>query len=219
MKDNIYSGDTETDYLTKDKYIDKLEEVISKKTDFSVLEIGADNGTILKKLKKFSNITKISAIEPNLNMHKLLSNVADNVYEDIDDIELNEKFDLIICIHVLDHIPMISKYINSLSQLLKKDGHIFGVVHDESSILSRILGKRWPAFCLQHPHLFNEFTIKKLFKKISFNTIEVYKTKNIFKFGYLISQLLLALFKINVKVPKLFNISLKLGNIGFIFKK
>ena len=105
------------------------------------------------------------------------------------------------------------------SNMLNKKGYIFGVVHDESSGLARMLGKRWPAYCLQHPHLFNPKTIENLFSKINLEKISVYKTINSFKIGYLISQLILAIFKKNIKCPELFNVNLKLGNIGFIFKK
>ena len=103
--------------------------------------------------------------------------------------------------------------------MLNENGYVFGVVHDESSKLAKILGKRWPAYCLQHPHLFNPGTIQNLFSEINMKKISIFKTINSFKIGYLISQLVLAIFKKKVKCPELFNINLKLGNIGFIFKK
>ena len=31
MDDNVYSGDVETDHITKDKYIDKINDIICKK--------------------------------------------------------------------------------------------------------------------------------------------------------------------------------------------
>ncbi|MDA9753997.1 class I SAM-dependent methyltransferase [bacterium] len=220
MDDNVYSGDVETDHITKDKYIDKITDIISEKNISSVIEIGADNGSILKKLrKKNPSIKKCIAVEPNKKMHDLLKNVSHSVYNDISEVPENDKFDLIICIHVLDHIPNISEYIIKISNMLNKKGYIFGVVHDESSGLAKILGKRWPAYCLQHPHLFNPKTIENLFSKINLEKISVYKTINSFKIGYLISQLILAIFKKNIKCPELFNVNLKLGNIGFIFKK
>ncbi len=220
MEDNIYSGDVETDHITKDKYIDKINSIIFQKKIYSVIEIGADNGSILKKLReKNPNIKRCVAVEPNKKMHNILKSVSDCVYNDISEVSDDDKFDLIICIHVLDHIPNISEYIIKISNLLNKNGYVFGVVHDESSKLAKILGKRWPAYCLQHPHLFNPNTIQNLFKKINMEKISIFKTINSFKIGYLISQLILAIFKKNIKCPDLFNINLKLGNIGFIFKK
>ena len=220
MEDNIYSGDVETDHITKDKYIDKINSIIFQKKISSVIEIGADNGSILKKLReKNPNIKRCVAVEPNKKMHNILKNVSNSVYNDISEVSDDDKFDLIICIHVLDHIPNISEYIVKISNLLNKNGYVFGVVHDESSKLAKILGKRWPAYCLQHPHLFNPNTIQNLFRKINMEKISIFKTINSFKIGYLISQLILAIFKKNIKCPDLFNINLKLGNIGFIFKK
>ena len=220
MEDNVYSGDVETDHITKDKYIDKIIDIISQKNISSVIEIGADNGAILKKLRnKNPSIKKCVAIEPNKKMHNLLKNVSHKVYSDISEVPKNDKFDLIICIHVLDHIPNISEYIIKISNMLNEKGYVFGVVHDESSKLAKMLGKRWPAYCLQHPHLFNSETIQNLFSEINMKKISIFKTINSFKVGYLISQLILAIFKKNIKCPDLFNINLKLGNIGFIFKK
>ena len=96
MDDNVYSGDVETDHITKDKYIDKITDIISKKNISSVIEIGADNGSILKKLrKKNPSIKKCIAVEPNKKMHDLLKYVSHNVYNDISEVPENDKFDLI----------------------------------------------------------------------------------------------------------------------------
>ena len=167
MDDNVYSGDVETDHITKDKYIDKINDIISEKNISSVIEIGADNGSILKKLrKKNPSIKKCIAVEPNKKMHDLLKNVSHSVYNDISEVPENDKFDLIICIHVLDHIPNISEYIIKISNMLNKKGCIFGVVHDESSKLAKYLAK-WPAYCLQH----RTFLILKLLKIYSARSI------------------------------------------------
>jgi hypothetical protein len=120
---------------------------------------------------------------------------------------------------VLDHIPTISDYIGKLVKKIRKDGLIFGVVHDESSLLAKLLTNRWPAYCLQHPHLFRPSTIELILNKKNLSQIKIYKTVNSFKFGYLLSQFFLAVFKIKIRFPDLFNINIKLGNIGFIFKK
>lgn len=219
MSDNVYSGDSETDYMTKDMYVERIGDALACKTNISILEIGADNGTIIKKLKKFTNISQYTAIEPNKKMHQKLSRVSNTVYSDLSELPEGETFDIIIGIHVFDHIPEISDYIEKLTRRIKKDGLIFGVVHDESSILAKLLTNRWPAYCLQHPHLFNPKTIEKILNKKGLTQIEIYKTVNSFKLGYLLSQFFLAVFKIKIRVPDLFNINLKLGNIGFVFKK
>ncbi len=219
MGDNVHSGDSVTDDMTKDMYIEKIGEILARKDNVSVLELGADNGTLIKKLKKFKNISHVTAIEPNKEMHERLSKVSSRVCSDLSELSESETFDLVICIHVLDHIPEISEYLEELGKRIKKDGLIFGIVHDESSILAKLLADRWPAYCLQHPHLFNPVTIKQILDKNDLSQIEIYKTTNSFKFGYLLYQLFLAVFKIKISFPDLFNINLKVGNIGFIFKK
>ena len=66
-----------------------------------------------------------------------LKKLSHSVYNDISEVPENDKFDLIICIHVLDHIPNISEYIIKISNMLNKKGYIIGVVHDESSGLAK----------------------------------------------------------------------------------
>ncbi len=219
MSDNVHSGDIETDLYTKDFYIQSILNNLKKEKPVSILELGSDNGSLLKKLQGKIPIKNIVAVEPNVKMHTKLEQIVDNVYSDLSDVPESDKFDLIICIHVLDHIPDINNLINSLYLKLNNSGYLFGVVHDESSFLAKILGNRWPAYCLQHPQLFNKRTIKKIFEKHNFTEIKTYKTVNVFKFGYLLEQLVLALFKIKINLPNLFNVYLKLGNIGFFFKK
>ena len=72
---------------------------------------------IKMQLKKYSNIDYVDAdINPNLATYQI----------DITDIPFdNESFDLIICSHVLGHVPDESKAVNELFRVLKPDGVAF----------------------------------------------------------------------------------------------
>ena len=219
QQDNIISGDYELDIKTKRNYLVQLKKFLLDNKNIKVLEIGADNGNFLKLIKSASINCEFHAIEPNKNMVKNISKITDKIYNNVYEIDNNIKFDLIIGIHVFDHIPNLNIYFNKLNNLLKKNGVIYGVVHNEGSLMSKILKTRWPALRLQHPHLFNHLTIDSFFTKFNFEKIYIKRTKNFFNFGFLLNQLILKIFKVKISFPNFFSIGLKLGNFSFLYKK
>jgi hypothetical protein len=81
--------------------------------------------------------------------------------------------------------------------------------------MRRVLGWRWPAFCLQHPQIYNLKTTQNLLEASGFEVLQQHKTVNHFKLSFLIKHGLWAL-GIKVKsTPSFGNITLglKLGNI------
>ena len=222
MKDNVHANDDlKNDIKTKTGYLNQIHNILNvQNKKLKVLEIGADNGTFLKLINKTNSLIKSSAIEPNKRMHKKLRSFAQKIYLDIKKIPKKEKYDLIIAIHVFDHIPELLINLKILKNKLNKGGFIYGVVHDEKSIMAKILGNRWPAYCLQHPHLFNHSSIHTLlYKKLKLKKQFIKKTVNFFNLGFLIQHLFIAVFKTKLYSPSFFSIGLRLGNFSFLYKK
>jgi len=220
QKDNVISGEIALDIKTKNKYLQQIDEIISEKSkQLKILEVGADNGSFLKLIKEKNLNSELYAIEPNNNMHNQLKDITEKNFNNIEEIDSNFKFDLIIAIHVFDHIPNLNQYVHKLKMLLNSNGMIFGVVHNERSLMAKILKTRWPVYRLQHPHLFNHETINLFFNSLNFDKIFIKRTTNFFNFDFLLKHLIMALFKIKIKLPKLFPIGLKLGNFSFLYKK
>ena len=221
MKDNVHlSDDINNDIKTKKNYLRQIQIILSdQRRKLNVLEIGADNGSFLKLIQKSNPKVRITAIEPNKRMHKKLKYLTKNVYHDLKKIPKSEKFDLIIAIHVFDHIPNLINFLKSLEKKIKNGGFIYGVVHNERSAMARILGRRWPAYSLQHPHLFNRLTIDNLFKKLKYKKKFIRKTVNFFNLGFLLKHLCMAIFNKKINFPNLFPIGLKLGNFSFLYIK
>ena len=217
MKENIHTEDKDLDIKTKIHYI----SILSKRGSFNnVLEIGPDNGSLAENLIKLKVVKNIDFVEPNVEMHSNLKKISKNpIFKNIYEIDDNIKYDLVIGIHVLDHIPDIKNYVSKIDSLLNSEGAIFGVVHDEKSLLARILANRWPAYLIWHPHLFNTNSIRSFFKNVGFKKIFIKKTLNYFNVSYLLEHLIRALFKKELKIFPLFTLSLKLGNFAFMFKK
>ena len=220
MEDNVLSGDIKLDIKTKKEYLEQIKNVFSsKRKKIRVLEVGADNGSFSKLITDTNSVHSISVVEPNQKMHSLLKFITPSIFSNIKEIPSETKFDLIIAIHVFDHIPDINVYINELSKHLNEEGFIYGVVHNEKSIMAKILKKRWPPYCLQHPHLFNFSTINLFFERLKYEKLFIKKTKNYFNIGYLLKQLSIAILKKEINFPNFFSIGLKLGNFSFLYKK
>jgi hypothetical protein len=130
------------------------------------LEIGPDIGLVTRSVIDELKPNKVILIEPNISVHKeLLSNSSASadvvLIDNVNDLN-NQSPDLIVGVHVYDHL------LNPLEELIKLNSKssngakIALVVHNEKSIIRKLLRKKWPPFCLQHPQLYNKKTIKQM---------------------------------------------------------
>ena len=69
-------------------------------------------------------------------MTKNINLIAKKTFNNIYEINNETKFDLIIGIHVFDHIPQLNTFFYKLNHLLIEYGLIYGVVHNENSFLA-----------------------------------------------------------------------------------
>ena len=102
--------------------------------DFSkLLDVGGGNGYIASELSK--DFTEVVVIEPNVFLADKIRNLdllnVKIIQNNIENITLDEKFDIILLSYFLDTIP-ISKYrciINKLNGLLSSNGKIVCVTY------------------------------------------------------------------------------------------
>jgi hypothetical protein len=117
-------------------------------------------------------------------------------------------------VHVLDHLIDPAALLKQVHAKLRPDGALMIVTHNEKSLLRRVLGKRWPPFCLQHPELYNPKSIERLLTTHGFSNVEVRRSVNHFPIPFLGKY---AAQTLGFKVEKLplpnVNVGLKLGNI------
>ena len=67
-----------------------------------------------------------------------------------------------VMIHVLDHVPQPEAVLLDIFRTLEPGGVLMVVTHNVNSWLARLLGRRWPPFTLQHPHLFSPGAMRTL---------------------------------------------------------
>ena len=221
MPDNL-AGEAEAVIgKTQSKYLDYLNVTGDNLT---LLEIGTDIGLVTREFMRRFDTTKVIAIEPNKSVHHRFrknlesqQSIELEVFSTIDELITDIKVDVVIGSHVFDHLIDPVKFLSRITSVLKKNGSILIIVHDEKSLLRKILGKKWPPFCPQHPHLFNEKTISDLLLDLGFSDIKVNKSTNWFSMRFLIKSLG-SIFGINLDLLIFDNlhIPLKLGNIAIV---
>lgn len=161
---------------TQKAYYDLLKKHPFLEGDY--LEIGADIGLFAQFFRHEPQIANLFLYEPNLEVHDALKkNVGNKKHQilvknyEVSDIALN-SLSVAVIIHALDHLLEPRSLMRGIYQNLRPGGLVFIVTHDESSLLARLLKKKWPPYTLQHPQLFRPATIQNLLRAEGFKILE-----------------------------------------------
>lgn len=186
MPDNLMGEDKSVVSRTQSGYVSWIEQKeIASHPYRAYLEIGPDIGLVSTWVDRKFEIQRAYLIEPNRAVHgELRSSMprvsSIEVSEYLSESSANEV-DLIVGVHVYDHLLNPLEELQKLHKIAMAGAHLVIVVHDESSSLRRLMGKKWPPFCLQHPQLFRPETLKSLLAKSGWMMLEVSKTTNWYK--------------------------------------
>lgn len=223
MPDNTMGEDKSTVSKTQSAY---ARWILQKGVSSAAyLEIGPDIGLVSRKVIELQKPERVSFVEPNLAVRQeLLRNVGE-----IDSIEVvdfigslvNKDFTLLVGVHVYDHLL---DPVGDLKELLgrsKANAHLSIVVHDETSLLRRVMKAKWPPFCLQHPQLYNPETLEKLFRSSGWQLVIINKSTNWYHLQYFMklglsivgAKDLFSRFMPNVEFP------IRLGNLIALAQK
>ncbi|TRZ92326.1 MAG: class I SAM-dependent methyltransferase [Rhodocyclaceae bacterium] len=187
----------------------------------SYLEVGPDIGLFAENCVREGQFNEYWLFEPN---HAVLAKLTGVVagcnyhishnmlgFSDVPD----HSVDAAVMIQVLDHLLDPVATLRRVREKLGQNSCLLLVTHDESSLLRRLFGSRWPAFCLQHPQIYSARTTRTLLAATGFNTLRQVKTRNYFTASFLLKHLSWALGAKVKSVPDLGHITLglKLGNI------
>lgn len=123
----------------------------------NILDIGSSTGFLLKKLRDVYGC-QVTGVEPGDNFREYSHGLGLNVLNDVEQLDGNQKFDLITIIHVLEHWVEPMKLLEKIHGLLADDGKLIV----EVPLLM---------YAIEHPILFTEVTLKMILEKAGF-TIE-----------------------------------------------
>jgi len=184
------------------------------------LEIGPDVGHIARHAAGSGKFDRFWLFEPNEAVHPQLSAAAGqyphHVSAGMTDLSAvpDGTVGLAVMVHVLDHLVDPGALLAQIQAKLRPGGRLMTVTHNEQSLLRRLLGRRWPPFCLQHPELYNPDSIAKLLNRYGFEDVQVKRSVNHFPLRFLgqyAAQTLGVKLK-RVPLPDI-SVGLKLGNI------
>jgi hypothetical protein len=223
MPDNLIGQELFGPKKTQNGYATWVNERV--RTVSHYLEIGADIGLLAEAFDQTQTFKSVNLIEPNHSVQtKLLSSIRNcetvNVSDYIESADVN-NIDLTVAVHVLDHAKEPMSMLNEVLRRTIKDGFIMIVVHDEKSLLRKILRKKWPPFCLQHPVLFNISTLSEALNLSGWDLVDYSKTTN----HYLVKDFFKLMFSV-FGIPERFvkwiptlSIGIRTGNIIALAQK
>ena len=225
--DNNIGSNTEINHRsTQDGYFNLINEYIINNNIVinKVLEFGPDLGFLSKLVYDYYDPTEYTVIEPNNKVHNTLRSKICRIkiidtFLNMDYIEDN-SIDLIIMVHVADHMFDFKDTLNILNRKLNVNGVLFILNHStDFHPIKLIMNKKWPPFCLYHPQLFNYKSLYYLFNNLlGLRNIKVEYTYNTFSLSDYINQFL-KIFGITKSYVIDIPIKMKLGNIAFIGQK
>jgi hypothetical protein len=204
---------------TQRGYFDALQQVSPPKGDY--IEIGPDIGLFTENCVRDDRFEKYWLFEPNRDVAATLSSAMQGrphaiIHGMFGFSQVPDKSaGTAVMIHVLDHLLDPVATLRELREKLLPNARLAIVTHDESSLLRRVFGKRWPAFCLQHPEIYNPKSIRRLLDTAGYDVVQLKKTVNYFPAQFLLRHLLWAVGLKVKRVPTFggLTLGLKLGNM------
>lgn len=184
------------------------------------LEIGPDIGYIVRHAAQEGEFDRFWLFEPNRAVHGAIAEAAGHRPHVISTVMDNlspvpdGSISLAVMIHVLDHLLDPLAILRQIEAKLRPGGTVMIATHNERSLLRRIMGVKFPPFCLQHPELYNPDSITALLKRAGYAQVEVGRSANFFPIAFMLRQAAwtAGIDLSRIPLPKL-PVGLKLGNM------
>ena len=162
--------------------------IIKKYTnkDSFILELGCTYGYLFKHLKEYKNLYGIDISKHAINVAKSMNHNANFEVQDAQNLKLEKnKFDLIIAIDVLEHLPDPRKGIEEIFKVLKPNGILIIATPNPDPYSHQIKKKNWFAYKdPTHISIHNRQYWTTLLKENNFR-IKKTTTIDLFDFPYL----------------------------------
>lgn len=187
MPDNLLGAEKSTAAKTQIGYFKWFSKFVEEVDGYQ--ELGPDIGLVTEAVLGHYTPTRVILVEPNSAMHGLLSSLKKPeselyLYRDLNEVPF-DQITLTIGVHVFDHLLNPSAQLSFLAKQTSPKGYVGIVVHNEKSLLKKLLGTKWPPFCLQHPQLFNQKTLTRLMENHGFHQIKISKSINHFNLKHI----------------------------------
>ncbi|MEX0909736.1 MAG: class I SAM-dependent methyltransferase [Candidatus Paceibacterota bacterium] len=137
-----------------------VEKYVTLPEDAEILDFGSADGTTLLEFKEAYPKWHAYGLEPGSNLASLNQHLLDGFYNTPNDIPKEQKFDLIMMTHVLEHLFSPIDVLMELATHLKQDGTLVLEVPDFNQYTGSLR-----TIHIAHLYHFTDKTIEKLAKK------------------------------------------------------
>ena len=159
-------------------------QALIPKDAYNILDIGCAEGTLGKKIKEKRDC-RVVGVEANKERANIAKRYLDKVFVGkVEEIKIEEKFDVIICADLLEHLERPDLVLKKLKNLLNKSGKLIVSVPNVGhwSIVRDLIEGRWEylpwgILCISHLRFFTKDGWLKLFKESGFNIEKVISQK------------------------------------------
>lgn len=210
MEDNDYELTLESRKIQSEKILSQLEvrNIFKNKT---LLDVGSGSGVLMQASQKFGLISK--GIEPSKSLQKLaVKKNLDVILGTLPSKRLNEKFDFVTLIDVIEHVNDPESLLKEINTVLKLNGKLFLVTPDVNSFFSKFLKFKWWHFRVAHVGYFNQKTLNILIEKCGYEIIKYQRPNWYFPISYILNRILSYISpKIEIKLPKSVDITIPLN--------
>ena len=147
----------------------KLITLVSNKKVGRLLDVGCGTGHFLNICRKKG--WGVDGVEPDINA-KNLAEIATKklILSSINEINNEQKYDVITLWHVLEHVHSLNDTIIKLGNVLAKSGVVIIAVPNHESLDALIYKQNWAAYDVpRHLYHFSKQTLEILMKKHGFS--------------------------------------------------
>lgn len=194
------------------------------------LDVGCDIGLLLDVMRK-DGFEELHGLEPvEIARQKALERVptaviSSDFYQDT--AFEKDSFDLIMLIHVVDHLISPHPILDRIQRDLRPGGVCIAVVHDVESPIARLSGERFPVFNYFHHYFFSKRTLRALFAGRGFEILRVVRTWNRYSLAFFVERIPVLPAGVRKTLSSLLrgvglgriSLSLPVGNIGIVVRK
>ena len=189
-RDNTY---IEEESFFSNIFQKRVNKIINFKKNGRVLEIGCSTGLMLSMLSKKG--WEVIGIEISKEAAGMAMKRGIQVYtEPFENIELSQKFDLIILNHTLEHLENPKKVLEKIYSILAKNGLLYIDVPNFGGLSASIQKGNWPLL-LPNEHLwhFTEKSLNILLTELKYKIIYIEKASGIWDLENPLKELLISL--------------------------
>ena len=180
MFDNKYPYKSSMSKTMRNAFKDLSKEIKKKFNPQLLLEIGSNDGTLLKNFDK----KKAIGVEPCSNLAKITSKLGYKTFSEYWDMSLSnkikkkyDKVDLIYSANTITHISNLETVFKSITNVLSNDGIL---IIEDPSLLECIKKVSYDQFYNEHIYVFSALAVKNILKK---HNLEIFDIKNLTTHG------------------------------------